>query len=103
MEEEDELRSLKSEVAELDRKIALTLAPSSDTGETPEMKVKSNKSANPELNHTEPQNKVPLSHRPFLNTKCPTMKHPRAVTVLSGDREEKRGCSGNNPPTTTEL
>lgn len=32
---EDELRSLKSEVAELDRKIALTLAPSSDTDETP--------------------------------------------------------------------
>ena len=48
---EDELRSLKAEAAELDRKIALTLAPPEDTDNTPSMEQSLHVNESPTQSH----------------------------------------------------
>lgn len=75
---EDELRSLKSEVAELDRKIALTLAPSSDTDETP--------NENQEQQVSEPQT------QPYRASEQSTVK-PQTLSQhqMSNDETPKSG------------
>lgn len=48
---EEELRSLKSQASELDRKIALSLAPPSDTDDSPEQQLTNQVKGNPTLSH----------------------------------------------------
>lgn len=48
---EEELRSLKSQASELDRKIALSLAPPSDTDDSPEQQLSGKVSESPTLSH----------------------------------------------------